>query len=324
MRSIHRVCAYLNSADDFDFESKENLHQTRERLKKFLGTDSLSSSSWDSALELVGELPSDFTFRATCSRDRNFHQVIGSPDVERDLGGAVHNIFGWKVDCKNYNVEVYSEINESKIVVGLTLDLTLSDKVRKRFRHSECNHRTMLHPALAYSLARICELKSGEVFCDPLSGTGTIPIEAAMLCPGIISINGDLDGEPLLHFVQNTKVSEVRHKIIDVVNWDASLLSSTVREGFVDVVCSDLPFGHRCGSLSSIHTLYPKVLSGICYMLRPGGRAILLAMYRKAMYAAVQANDAMILEKEIGFGNGSCWDFQEHYSLFQEEGMILV
>ena len=66
------------------------------------------------------------------------------------------------------------------------------------------------------------------------------------------------------------------------MNWDATQLP--LRDGVVDVIISDLPFGHRCGNKKSNQRMYPAFLKECHRVLsKDGGRAILLTLERGLM-----------------------------------------
>jgi 23S rRNA G2445 N2-methylase RlmL len=308
LKSINHLCALVSISHRVKLDREDILEDqqiSKNYLDNLLAVNISRSENdieelvdWDNALEIYGKLPDVPTFRVNCLRDRNYAQVVKAPDIERMLGAGVVEKFGWKVDCKNYKLEVYSELNGSRLIVGLTLRDTYS-KITKRYRHPDCFYKTMLNPALAFSLLRLCELKNGEIFCDPMCGTGTLAIEAYFSNPKIklFSINGDLEEEPIEQMRKNIQYSSAKR--IDIVQWDASLLTNMFREGFADVVCSDLPFGHRCSNIKLVKSLYTKAIMGIHRILCVGGRAVLLVVSRKETYLALESTRGLRIDREI-------------------------
>lgn len=62
--------------------------------------------------------------------------------------------------------------------------------------------------------------------------------------------------------------------VSDLISWDASLLP--IRDGSVDVIMSDLPFGVKCLSSKKLKLLLPLLFAECGRCLRPGGRMTLL------------------------------------------------
>jgi SAM-dependent methyltransferase len=73
---------------------------------------------------------------------------------------------------------------------------------------------------------------------------------------------------------------------LDLLQWDASCLP--LRDGVVDAVVIDMPFGHLCGSKKSNGKLYPTALAEMRRVLRVGGRAVLLIMQKKVLHRALE------------------------------------
>jgi len=51
----------------------------------------------------------------------------------------------------------------------------------------------------------------------------------------------------------------------------------------VDVIVSDLPFGHRHGDFNKNQSLYPKILTEFARVLKKGGRSVLLTTEKGIM-----------------------------------------
>ena len=60
-----------------------------------------------------------------------------------------------------------------------------------------------------------------------------------------------------------------------------------LRDGVVDRVIVDMPFGKRCGSGKSNQRLYPGALREMARVTRAGGRAVLLVAQRKLLLRCV-------------------------------------
>jgi len=61
---------------------------------------------------------------------------------------------------------------------------------------------------------------------------------------------------------------------VDLLHGDCT--RSPLRDGTVDVLVCDLPFGKMHGCVEANRSLYPAVLAEAGRLVRPGGRAVLL------------------------------------------------
>merc|ERR1712228_1020219 len=59
----------------------------------------------------------------------------------------------------------------------------------------------------------------------------------------------------------------------------------------VDVIISDLPFGHKCGSHKKNRRLYPKMLMAMNRILKKNGKILLITMERKVLMKALMENE---------------------------------
>merc|ERR1719319_1178916 len=94
-----------------------------------------------------------------------------------------------------------------------------------------------------------------------MAGTGSIPLEGALGFPATFHLAGELA---------------------------AKSVGSCLRDGSVDVVITDLPFGRRSGSKADNKKLYPDMLVAMARVVRPEvGRAVLLTQDKTSMFASL-------------------------------------
>eukprot|EP00667_Euglena_gracilis_P021033 EG_transcript_22901 len=116
-----------------------------------------------------------------------------------------------------------------------------------------------------------------------MCGSGSIPVEAALAqnagrLPRGPVIGGDIDGHVLPMIADNVAHCRVTASL-DVVPLDSCRLP--FRDGAVDAIVTDLPFGKRIGSFASIQTFYPAAFEELARVTRFGGRAVLLTQQHK-------------------------------------------
>ncbi|CAM9275996.1 unnamed protein product [Laminaria digitata] len=226
-------------------------------------------------------------FRASVVRDGRhpFNSVAASPR----LGEAVSSVNrGWSVDLKEYDVEVTAFILARSVVVGLSLngDRTKrcsNGRVPKEDKgFIETGLRmSSLRPSTAYVMLGMAAPSVGDVVVDCMCGVGTIPFLGAGWFPDAFLMGGEVDMTALEHVRQNAEALRLLHAKPEgavaaaACAWDAQLLP--LRDGIVDVMVVDMPFGLSCGSPRVNAKLYPTVMAEMARALRPGtGRAVLL------------------------------------------------
>ncbi|KAI8602791.1 S-adenosyl-L-methionine-dependent methyltransferase [Dissophora ornata] len=155
------------------------------------------------------------TFRASFDRGDIKHDGVRSQDYACSLGDIAGKVFpSWKVDLKNFDVEVFGRLvqgnvedilvkpepntlapamswdensgrvkntcQDIRIQVGMALPLAL---VTCPYRYRPVDGRTSLKIETAYTLLAMADPKPGDIVIDMCSGVGTIPIIGAVHYP---------------------------------------------------------------------------------------------------------------------------------------------
>eukprot|EP00250_Pteridium_aquilinum_P033472 c5698_g1_i1 orf=57-1427(+) len=153
---------------------------------------------------------------------------------------------------------------------------------------------TSLKPSVAHALLQLGCILPGSVILDPMCGCATIPLEAAESFGNqVYCMAGDISTRAVDATSENVKASGA---VIDceILQWNASNLP--LRNGVVDRIVCDMPFGIRCGTSKSRDSLCPKVLREIVRVLHLGsGMAVLLGQ-SKAVRHEVEKNLKPFLE----------------------------
>ena len=142
-----------------------------------------------------------------------------------------------------------------------------------------CDYEGALNAAVAHAVARftrrtlINSQNTEEVFLNVCCGSGSILIERASIDVARMLLGCDLSSEALRCARQNIKAAAYEQRI-GVFPWDARALP--LANASVDVICSDLPFGHDVGSHEENLILYPHILKEAARVARPGARAVFL------------------------------------------------
>ncbi len=144
-----------------------------------------------------------------------------------------------------------------------------------------------LNPVMGRALAMASRARSGDRYCDPFCGSGTILAERALIgeCQlfGLERDAGALDaaGRALSGFLAQGMAEA------QLVRGDARALPWGT--GAMDAIATNLPFGHRMGQASENATLYPQALREAARVLRPRGRLVLLTADRRHLRVAIGA-----------------------------------
>ena len=205
-------------------------------------------------------------FRATCERQGKNH-LFNSVEAAAALGSGVGDSTGWKVNLKSFNTEVVLEIHEDDATVGLVL---YSDLHRRNRTANSGNWKTALNASFAYCFVKSLDIKPGQIICDPMCGIGTLPIEAALDWKDASYIGGDIDAASIE--VAKNNASFCRLGNVEFFVWDSTRLP--LASQCIDIIVTDLPFGHRHGNFRLNQQLYPQAFAEYHRVLKKGGMVL--------------------------------------------------
>ncbi len=286
LRSVFRLFALVTTRDDLPLDDGGLSY-----LRRLPGR-----VDWDRPLELwrrrSGVTADPPRFRVTVVRSGE--QSWGSPDAASALGAGVQRVFNWPVDLNEPDLDIFAQISDHDLLLGLTLtaeSLHHRDPIRRG--------RTGLKGPIAHGLVRLADLRPGHVVVDPMCGAATIPIEARRVQPDARVIAGDCHADELARARSNIDRAGVE---VELHRWDARELP--LETGSVDRIICDLPFGRRVGSPVRNRHLYPPVLRETARVLRPGGLAVLLTLERRLMQRRLERDPHLRLTRtgRVHFG----------------------
>ena len=243
----------------------------------------------------IGKYESDIIkFRLSCNRaGAKSQHSFSSPDIERVFGGACQDHFGWTVDLREFDLEIFVWVAENQsVMVGISLTKeSLAKRNIVKFGV------TTLRPSICYCLARTISIMPGEIVMDPMCGSGSIPIEAAAAWPYAFYLGADSFKQAPYNTAENARyVNMIRAKSavvgvlpLDPVVWDATCLP--LKTSSIDVILTDLPYGKRLGSKHANWKLYPALLNEFGRVCRPSSsRAALLTQDSKCITSVLRGN----------------------------------
>lgn len=197
------------------------------------------------------------------------------------LSGVIPN--GWQFSNENAWLEVWLSIRGKTAVCGVRL----SDRTMRHRTYKIEHVAASLRPTVAAAMVRLAGIGPGMTVLDPMCGAGTILAEVAEVANrrkgGQIQILGG-DVDPNAVFVASQNLEKLGP--IGIVRWDATRLPLATAS--VDRVVSNPPFGKQLSNLNDIVPLYAAAAREWNRVLKPGGRAVLLAMEQDALRDAIQ------------------------------------
>jgi 23S rRNA G2445 N2-methylase RlmL len=197
----------------------------------------------------------------------------------------------WRLAEHKADLEVWFTLLEGEALFGLRL----SDRTM-RHRTYKTNHLpASLRPTVASAMAFLSDAQPGDVFLDPMCGGGTILIERALLGRYRVLLGGDIDRRAVEASRENIGP---RYRPILIHHWDATSLA--LPDDSIDKLVSNLPFGEQIGSHEDNAALYPRLLSEMERVVRPGGRMVVLTGEDQTMRDACSASRNLRLAERWG------------------------
>ncbi len=271
LRSIHNAGILL----DFFLMRKPEISEIRKKLERI-------------DFSIINEFGK---FRASTSRygKHNFKSI----DVSRVVGEIVHERYKAEVDLENYDVIVKTKIIGRYCIVSLVLKNFLN-----RRDYFVFNHPAMIDAALAYSMVRLVKPKKRNVLLDPMCGSGTIPIEAAIEYKNKIKIAG-MDVSRM--FIEGAKKNARAASVSDFIEFkvgDCRELDKYFSS--VDRIVSNPPYGIKFGNEGYLRSLYFKFLESTSKIMDFRSR-IVIATIRAGMFRnlLMKQRDFRIVEERI-------------------------
>ena len=146
-----------------EFNYKDILNDFKKNLEKINFKDWLSKNT---------------QFRVKCIKTNN---NISTPEIEKKLGELIINHiqekynYKQRVNLENPEIIIFVYLLQNKCYVGIDFGDNLSKRYYKIFIHS-----SDIKGTIGYFLVRLAEYNKSETLIDTFSGSGTIPIEAAL------------------------------------------------------------------------------------------------------------------------------------------------
>lgn len=221
------------------------------------------------------------TFRATCERIGGPH-AFKRPQIEAEMGGSLAEYYAprnVRPKMEDYDVCVRIEIFGYRVIVGTQINVSDLSKDRHflKFRNA-----VTVKTNIAYALVRLGNVKPGHTILDPFCGSGTLLLEALEVYnKKVFCIGMDVSKRSANGARDNALAENYGPDVCKFVCSDARSLRRHVADESVDAIISNLPWGVQTGqknSVSDLGTLYEIFLRTSWYVLKPGGRIVMLVL----------------------------------------------
>ncbi|MBI4361982.1 MAG: methyltransferase domain-containing protein [Euryarchaeota archaeon] len=194
----------------------------------------------------------------------------GSPHLVREAGELIRRR-GHPVDLHHPHTTLHIRATGKGWL--LTRELAATDRTgleARRPKNRPFFTPGVLLPPLARALVNLAETPPGGLLLDPFTGTGSIPLEAALM--GARPLAADLQLKMLLGTSRNLR----HHQVEPEALW-ANATRLPLRDNTVDAVVADPPYGRSATLAGALkETLYQGALQETHRVLKPGRRAVFL------------------------------------------------
>ena len=254
-----------------------------------------------------------------------------SMDIARVAGQAVIDSFmeqygkRLKVNLNNPDVIVRVDVIEDEYLVGI--DTTGDSALHKRWWRVY-NHPAHLNSTIAVAMLKLAEWKSGKSLLDPMCGSGTILIEAALMALGIApgknrefafsklhdfskfyEFNscedkfdqiGEIRGiEKFRKHVEGAKRNAENAGVSNLINFDVGDVKDV--KGSYECIVTNPPYGLRIARKGVIKKLYDTLCKTLKRCLI--GKAVLITSEDKVMEKCLKENSLKVEhERYVKYG----------------------
>ncbi|KAJ1444582.1 putative RNA methylase family UPF0020-domain-containing protein [Pelagophyceae sp. CCMP2097] len=286
------------------------------------------SPHWASALGLVGREARTFRASGACG-GRGAGREYTALDVMTAMGGAALQVGrGFAVDLYGYDFELYGFLWGDCFACGILLGgewrpnrnkanykfavAPFGESVARAYveRLAENDdtpwYMPKLRPSTSLLLLLMAGLKDGDVFLDPMGGSGTIAIEAAVRYE-VTAMTADNDRQTLSAAVKAVvRARPFLRGTCVAVDMDATNMAA-VADSSVDVIVADTPFGNRCRW--DIARELPLLAREVARVLKPGGRCVLLMKSHRRLDAVLERDSCLRVtqRRAVGIGGFDCY-----------------
>ena len=223
------------------------------------------------------------TYNLICQMqgEHGFRRADAREAFTAGLAGVIPK--GWQFSNENAWIEIWLTILGKTAVCGVRL----SDRTMRHRTYKREHLPASLRPTVAACMLRLAGVGPGMTILDPMCGAGTIlaeAIETAGRRKGEVVkvLGGDID--PNAMFVASQNLATMGP--VDIARWDSARLPLPAES--VDRIICNPPFGKQMSTPEQVGPLYIAASREWNRVLRPGGRAVFLAMEQDSLRGSLQ------------------------------------
>jgi predicted RNA methylase len=158
-------------------------------------------------------------------------------------------------------------------------------------------HKGELPPPLAYTLCGLSQPKHTDTVMDPFCGYGSIPEQRLKHFPLEKFYAFDIDSAALNYTRKN--LSRVSPSKCSIQKVDIAAVPALLRTACLDAVITDPPWGIYGPNIPSIDRFYTEMLTVFAGLLKPEGRAVILAARNSPLPEAVNNTGGFEIVRDI-------------------------
>ncbi|XP_078000656.1 U6 snRNA (guanine-N(2))-methyltransferase THUMPD2-like [Glandiceps talaboti] len=205
-------------------------------------------------------------FRISCKCTGKIKYIHSPQEFAINMGTALAKKHGWSIELRKPKLDISVHVCDEYMLIGLPVTF---DPLSRRQYIKKIGIRS----TIAWCMCHLADIQSGHVVLDPMCGTGTVLLEAAMAWKGILCIGGDNNMNQLTLAKLNIQHAK-RGGTVNLVHADVKCLP--MKDSSVDCIVSDIPFGLNHSTFEDVKILYPIMQREMNRVIKPGGRAVLL------------------------------------------------
>jgi len=268
--------------DVFYFLTEVPLTGAREDLQNIQET--ISAIPLDPALaahrQFNGPTRGRTSYRVVVQADHQPWQSYRRAHLHAPVEQAIQDRYGrWRRVPDNADLEFWVQQIDKQALIGLRL----SDRTMRHRTYKTATLPAALRPTIARALSLLTRPEPGDIFLDPMCGTGTILIERALSGRYASLLGGDIDEAAVQATLENFGT---RHKPRDIRQWDARTLP--LPDQSVNKIATNPPWGRQLSLPDEARSLYTPLLIEIDRVLQPNGTVAILTSEWTALKQAIE------------------------------------
>ena len=248
LRSIHNIFIFI-------------------QCKKFHSIDLKKIYQMVKKVDLSEYVEEKKTFRVTSKRIGT--HPFTSIDIQRIAGKAIQENTNLKVDLKNFDIEFEVDVIENSCWIGVKLTKQALSKRAYKIAH----HPAELNAAIAYAM--VSQISIGRRFLDPMTGSGTIPIERFFF------VKENNEEEEIIGADKSKKYINIAEKNAVSAKAKVSFFQLPINKmsllGKFDAIAVDPPYGRRY-KMKNLKTLYRDLIKHSFNALDENGVIVIITL----------------------------------------------